>query len=593
MSICHNQPFGRSASSLIEIQRFWAKDMDPGRDLLTVTKTHTAVSRSSRDDPNKLDAVVMMPILNQTEHCARCGAAFLLEENHATACTFHANQDGEPGEFKDVTVTDELTGVRSVLQAWTCCGRHHAFAPGCSARPHTCKEVMIQIRAEASPAARVENIDLSILKSVDISIFPNSTYDLQVHITKSLADVLHKYFSIDDIENYEITAQIPEPPPEPEESKHHGGTHWRHVRNVRRMLLNKKAKSAGAEAGDDDGSVFTHDDPPSPLPLRPPTVSTGKGNFFPPSDPAGSGRVGNPSPQVETPSTPTSTTSKSLSNTFSPWFRSATPKRVPQLESSTHSDSTKSTKSKSSSIFGGLFGSKKKKSTEGSVLSLTAEAEPTPPATTVIEGEDGQGKRLKFNMMRARANSHGDRLEGRGLTGSNHGTSDTKDTAGDAKATSTAVANRRQEAVYVKFLRLGGIQLEVSTAGFMLNLTKFKAQMDEFRCQGEVLQWKTLVFNMERHMAVSLFTNAASNSLSRFTQMFRFPGPVIETGTSTESGVSRTMSGLSDDTNMTTSMKRSALGLPPPKPGTSSSGKSEEDKAAALLGKKHAQGKGK
>jgi hypothetical protein len=104
----------------------------------------------------------------------------------------------------------------------------------------------------------------------------------------------------------------------------------------------------------------------------------------------------------------------------------------------------------------------------------------------------------------------------------------------------------------------------------MLNLTKFKAQMDEFRCQGEVLQWNTLVFNMERHMAVSLFTNAASNSLSRFTQLFRFSGHAVEgaPGGNAEAAANKTKSSqweATEDPHMAAALKRSALGLPPAK----------------------------
>lgn len=615
--------------------------MDPGRDLMTVNRLpggsahNKGLRTGSGKEEAKLDSIVMMPILSQTEHCARCGAAFLLEENHATACTFHANQDGEPGEYKEVTVTDELTGTQSVLQAWSCCGRHHAFAPGCSARPHTCKEVMLQIRAEASPTTRVENIDLSILKSVDISIFPNSTYDLQVHITRSLVDVLHKYFSIDDIENYEITAQINDPP-EPEEGSKQGSSRWKRVRNVRRMLLHKKHKPGAEGEGDDEASMLSGGEH-SPHPLSPGSLDGRRGRYPYPSvlgsglPPVATGALSDtrssphPSssgysyptqlqtPTSEAPHTPTSSSgaTKPRSTSFSPWIRSSTPKRSAGLESSAHSDSTDSTSGASgqakSSIFGSFFGKKKIRGVDVTSLPLTVDAEPTAtPSATASASEEGgeQPKRLKFNMMRARAHSHADRPERRSITGS-HGVTTALENAIDARATAaaadtTTVANRRQEGVYVKFLRLGGIQLEVSTAGFMINLTKFKAQMDEFRCQGEVLQWKTLVFNMEKHLAVSLFTNAASNSLSRFTQMFRFTGQALDAvGMGTETGIRRTKSAQwegSEDTTLTTSMKRSALGLPPSHNDSSAANAvhaSEEDKTAMLLGKKHVQGKGK
>jgi hypothetical protein len=538
--------------------------MDPGREMFTVTKTPTGTvlvrSGHPNKDESKLDSIVMMPILSQTEHCARCGAAFMLEENHATACTFHADQDGEPGEYKDMVIKDELTGVQSVLQAWSCCGRHHAFAAGCSARPHTCREVMIQVRAEANPTTRVENVDLSVLKSVDISIFPNSTYDLQVHITKSLADVLHKYFSIDDMENYEITANIAETT-EAEEKQQ---SRWKRVRNVRNMLLQKKNKTGSAD-GDDEASMFSGDD-----------MSTGQNS---PMLTHGSEKL---SPSMDSRST-TPIRGGSMkdhrvakSGGSAGWFGSTTPKNSNSaMETSTHSDSTESTTgtaagSKKSSFFGGLFGKKdkKKRGAEADRSSpLVLEADTTPGSAASTPGASG-AKQLKFNMMRARSTSRADHQqhhhshhshhnERRSFTASSHGaSSNTAESTADHKAATTTVAHRRQEGVYVKFL--------------MLNLTKFKAQMDEFRCQGEVLQWNTLVFNMERHMAVSLFTNAASNSLSRFTQLFRFTGHAVEgaPGGNGEAAANKTKSSkweATEDPHMAAALKRSALGLPPAK----------------------------
>lgn len=540
--------------------------MDPGRDMLLITKSSShgsrrkpSVSGTGKDD-GKLDSVVMMPILSQTEHCARCGAAFLLEENHAMACTFHANQDGDPGEYKDVVITDELTGVQSVLKAWTCCGRHHAFAAGCSARPHTCKEVMIQIRAEANPTTRVENIDLSILKSVDISIFPNSTYDLQVHITKSLADVLHKYFSIDDMENYEITASYVETA-EPDEKQ---SSHWKRVKNVGKMLRRKNKTNAG-ELGDE--GMFSGDEP-SPGPSSPMYDGAGNSPFFsPPTSPVP------PAP----PTTPKGSATKG-SAMLSPWFRSSTPKRVvtpgavPSSGASVSTEDSAPVRATSRSRMGFSL---------GGLFSRTKTDAPDPRRTAsedAVQSELNANGQMTFNMMRKRTNTTAAaaaKVERRSITGTNDssGPNGAADQPAEQKST-TAVSTRRQEGVYVKFLRLGGIQIEVSTAGFMLNLNKFKAQMDEFRCQGEVLPWNRLIANMERHMAVSLFTNAASNSLSRFTQLFRFSGTAATevSGVSSADGSSTQAKKATfvkwekvEDPSTAMSLKRSALGLPPTK----------------------------
>lgn len=566
------------------MQRFWVKDMDPGRDAIALTKTHGTAGlfrKSTTDltrdrDDTKLDSVVMMPILSQTEHCARCGAAFLLEENHPTACTFHANRDGDPGEYKDMVVIDHLSGAQNTLKAWSCCGRHHAFAPGCSARPHTCKEVMIQIRAETNPTTRVENIDLSILKSVDISIFPNSTYDLQVHITKSLVDVLHKYFSIDDIENYEITAVVTDPPAEEKRPKG-----WKRVKKAFRP---KKAKSA---SGEDDESLFSDGMSPggshSPLFRSPP--------------PGSPQRAKSPLPdRLPSPTTPRMEKEGGRS-IISPWFsRSTTPKRsaplgTDRIRAESADEAATATTDRSHRLMN-FVPSLSVHSLTGAIPNLdvtrffsSRKADgAVDPAVHVVNLEDSQTSSQQirsFNMMRKRSNTlnNNDKTTGRssitgalqGL-GSNSGGERDQDNKHVATMTLT---NRRQEGLYVKFLRLGGIQIEVSTQGFILNLTRFKAQMDEFRCQGEVLQWSTLIGNMERHLAVSLLSNAASNSLSRFTHLFRFPGQHAVEHTDSQDGDSYrepvhkksafVMWEGAQDVHSATSMKRSALGLPPSK----------------------------
>lgn len=175
----------RTLSTLFEIQRFWARNLEPGQDSTQFT------------DKN----CVMMPVLADTnETCARCGATFKLENNGSNVCTFHADGDGNPGAYVEKTIIDELTNEPMKINAWSCCGRHNQFAAGCSARPHMCKEVMVSIRAEANPLILVDNVEVSVIKSFEISIFPGATYDLQMQFTKSLSNILHKYFSIEAID---------------------------------------------------------------------------------------------------------------------------------------------------------------------------------------------------------------------------------------------------------------------------------------------------------------------------------------------------------------------------------------------------------
>eukprot|EP01035_Chromulina_nebulosa_P018260 gene18260-23935_t len=178
----------RSASVLFETQRFWARN---------ISISPNGNSGDSFGNLSNDMTWIMMPILNQTEPCVRCGVAFNTETNDSNSCVFHADENGAPGEYKQGFVIDELTRQSISIDMWTCCGNRHANAPGCSSRPHLCKEVMISIRAEANPSVKIEKIHLSVLNTLEISFFPGASYDLQVQITKRLVDILHHFFSLE------------------------------------------------------------------------------------------------------------------------------------------------------------------------------------------------------------------------------------------------------------------------------------------------------------------------------------------------------------------------------------------------------------
>lgn len=99
----------RCINTLLEIQRFWAKNLNSNAD---------GVGR------------VVQPVLKEADLCTRCGNAFNIEANHSTACTFHADDDGNPGLYKQIVVVDELSKKETTVKAWSCCMRHHEFAVG-------------------------------------------------------------------------------------------------------------------------------------------------------------------------------------------------------------------------------------------------------------------------------------------------------------------------------------------------------------------------------------------------------------------------------------------------------------------------------
>eukprot|EP01038_Epipyxis_sp_PR26KG_P009008 gene9008-12150_t len=170
-----------------DVQRVWARNLYPRKD------TESFQDRSC----------ILIPRLSEDEICTRCEVVFDPEKNSADSCVFHADADGEPGYYKVTTVLDELTGQPTPVHAWTCCGRQHYDVMKCSSRPHQCKESMIMMRLDGNPTMRIENIEMSVINSLEISIFPGVIHALQVQITKSLADVLHDYFNMKSFDHYE------------------------------------------------------------------------------------------------------------------------------------------------------------------------------------------------------------------------------------------------------------------------------------------------------------------------------------------------------------------------------------------------------
>ena len=139
---------------------------------------------------------VIRPNVVDMEPCVRCNRYFKMEENHAHACGQHINSDGTPGVYKEVEVVDPLTGVTTQVDMWSCCGVQTRQAPFCQYNHHQFKEKMLQVNAMANPKTRVENIDVTVLTEIDISVFPGAQYDLQLQLSSSLKDVFITYFSL-------------------------------------------------------------------------------------------------------------------------------------------------------------------------------------------------------------------------------------------------------------------------------------------------------------------------------------------------------------------------------------------------------------
>ena len=129
---------------------------------------------------------VLIPALAETEPCRRCGQLFDADDNDSNACAFHADRDGKPGEYRRVAVRNGTGGNQNarlaLVKMWTCCHNTEENCPGCFSRPHICKDVMVSVRALGAPTMRIENIEMSVLRALEISIFPGAmTSWLQVH----------------------------------------------------------------------------------------------------------------------------------------------------------------------------------------------------------------------------------------------------------------------------------------------------------------------------------------------------------------------------------------------------------------------------
>jgi len=79
---------------------------------------------------------------------------------------------------------------------------------------------------------------------------------------------------------------------------------------------------------------------------------------------------------------------------------------------------------------------------------------------------------------------------------------------------------RRTEVLYVKYLRFGEVNVEVSTAGFPVNLDRYNAVVEPFVRYGKIFDWPRLVSKLERHASWSLTKNTASSSLNKLQRIF-------------------------------------------------------------------------
>jgi hypothetical protein len=78
---------------------------------------------------------------------------------------------------------------------------------------------------------------------------------------------------------------------------------------------------------------------------------------------------------------------------------------------------------------------------------------------------------------------------------------------------------KKQEALYIKYLRLGDINVEVSTVGFTFNVDKYQALINEFSLRNKVVDWHQLFWKFEKHAIVCVTSHTASTSINKVWEM--------------------------------------------------------------------------
>lgn len=78
----------------------------------------------------------------------------------------------------------------------------------------------------------------------------------------------------------------------------------------------------------------------------------------------------------------------------------------------------------------------------------------------------------------------------------------------------------RAEAIYLKCLRVGQFDVVVSTAGFPVNLSNYKAMIEPYMQQHKIVTWPHLIRKLEHHAAWSVTKHTAENSFKKLRHLF-------------------------------------------------------------------------
>ena len=94
-------------------------------------------------------------------------------------------------------------------------------------------------------------------------------------------------------------------------------------------------------------------------------------------------------------------------------------------------------------------------------------------------------------------------------------------------------SKKKQEGIYVNYLRVGDIFIDLTTSGFPINLTNYKASVDPFYCRSDVLDWHSLILKIERHARRSVVRDGVAKSVSTIGNFFHLSSVTPTTTVST------------------------------------------------------------
>ena len=494
-------------STVLEIQRFSAE-----------TPTISPEAKRAFDDPKRVISVV-----DDDQVCVRCGKDFFIHSNGPSACRYHMDPDGWVGQYDHSK------------DAWTCCGSKDPNEEGCVARPHMNREVMVSVRAEQRPSARVEHVDVMVLTTLSISMFPEANCTLLVQLTKSLVESLHEYFNIGAMNEEEYRRKqrkllrdlkLQSSRMTPEEITALLGGSGLSMNGSNSLAINSivgSNSSIGTGSGSEiqipnNNSYINNNDNATSPTINPLAADTSLQAKKAEAEPDVSNGI-------------TSAQQTSVRKSIRPGHRKS---RSRTMRLSSNLDSA------------ALLAAIANEANESSEIGREDEGGPTNDpnnnndnSTELYSINNGNNHHLLTNNNSNRVLPSRLSISSSALQSLNRGNVSTTynrilsstrrgfhrrgklvvssgdlktiaDAAIAANAEADIIASNRQEMLYIKYCRVGAMRVQVSMDGFIFPLKKTEISIDPYVRHAVVFAWKDLLWDMEKHAGGSVIKNKAT-----------------------------------------------------------------------------------